>query len=473
MKNILILLTLLVTHLTLANDRNIIVALNLNDCANCTISLYNLYQKLDKPKITFIFKSNLEIDSLLVNKRTGLLNYKECEVIYSDNLFNKYINGLNSTINIVENEKILFSTPLLGMDINLFMNNYLNNIQLNCFDELKRGSPRIQFDNSLLIFNSELFRWSYYDKVTNFDIIPNNQWVKLAYQIYYKNSYEKYFHEYENAVKILPSINPTIYNISKFNSSELLLIVDINLPLIDELKNINFIKKQFTIIYDINNQKISDIKFINTEHLLLKDKYKVVNSSFIFPINDNFIIPLNTKNGNPNTESKYLSVFEINKNNQNEIILKHLMDQSIPKNYIKYKLFNNLHSYCFHKSLILLKYSEHIYDFNKNKTYKIPFEQETFDKLENIVSNLGNGKMDLAYYIFDIFDKNETILLLYKDSSKNLKLMEIDKKSEKALFDKQLISGSNLESYTNKSSFILNEMGQVCYLNNENCITTL
>ena len=68
------------------NSKKIIVALSLNDCANCSVVLYQIYEELKHPEITFILKSHLESDSLLVNNRTGIYEFEKSKVIYSDTL---------------------------------------------------------------------------------------------------------------------------------------------------------------------------------------------------------------------------------------------------------------------------------------------------------------------------------------------------------------------------------------------------
>lgn len=472
MKKLFIILTFLTQYFCFAYNKKIIVALSLNDCANCSIGLYQINNTLKNPEITFILQSELEPDSLLVNKRTGIYNFENSIVTYSDDLYNKYIDGIKSTINIIENDTKIYSASLLGLNIEDFLNNYLATDQNNCFSNLKKGSIKIQYDNSLLIFNSNFFRWSYYDQNKTFDIIADNDWVKMAYDIYYKNTNgnELNLQEYEKVVKILPAINPTIYNVSKINKDELLLIVDISFPVSDGSQNINFIKKQFTVHFNIKEQKISVMRYINTDHSLLQDKYKIVNSSFIYPFNKDFIIPLNTKNANPDSDSKYLSIFEINKKNPNELILKEILSQTIPDNYIKYKIYNNLHSYCFDKSLIMLMYGEFIYDYKKNIKYKLPFTEENFNSLTDIVSNLNSGNKKNAYYILDIFDKDKSILVLFKDSDKNLRLMEFNKNDGKILINDEVLSNSEIDSFKNKSSFVLDGNGEIIYLNNENCI---
>src|SRR5690606_11067917 len=161
--------------------------------------------------------------------------------------------------------------------------------------------------------------------------------------------------------------------------------------------------------------------------------------------------PLRTES-DPVVTDKYLSVFEINKNNPNELILKEIINNDIPNNYIKYKIFRNFHDHLFNKSLILLRFGEFRYDYKKDRRYKIPLHESEYSTSNNLVSEaLKTGKIS-SYYVLDIFDKDQSIILLYKDSTKNLKLVEIDKNTEKALTDIELLSSIQLEVYKNKSS---------------------
>lgn len=455
------------------NSKKIIVALSLNDCANCSVALYHINEKLNDPDITFILKSHLKVDSLLVNNRTGIYEFKRGTVKYSDSLFNKYANGIKSTINIVENNKIIHSSLLLEVKIDEFLKIYNSTENEICFNKLKEGVKYIQYDNSLLVYNSELYRWSYYDKNNELDIVADNDWVKKIYEAYY-NSIEaqERFKEYELVVKQYPNIYPVVSNGTKINDNEILFVVDINFFKKEIGKeNTDIIKRQFFINYNIKEKKFETIRYLNTENSILAKKY-YINSRVFHTFNNNYIIPIITLE-DATIDSKYLAIFEINKNNPNELTLKNIIDKNIPSNYIKYKIYNNLHGYCFDKSLVLLKYGEFIYDLEKNKQYKIPFPQEAFDKLDNIVANLVNGDRKGAYYIADISDQGKTILLLYKDSNKDLKLMEIDKQTEKAIKDEVLLSSIELDVYKYIDSFSFNEKGEVHFLYNNNCITIL
>ncbi|SEH65932.1 hypothetical protein SAMN02927937_00736 [Paenimyroides aquimaris] len=472
MRKSLVILMLLSTLISFSNNsKKIIVALSLNDCISCTAPLNQINSALNNPEILFVFKSELEPDSLLVNKRTGIDNYKSSSVKYSDTLFNEYANGIKSTINIIENNKKIYSADLYRLNVNEFVNIYSNK-ENPCYSNLKQGARLIQYDQSLLIYSSQLSRWSYYDKDHSLDIIADEEWVKRAYDIYYdKNEVEEKYIEIINLAKQYPAVNPSIDQGKKINEEELLFMTRIKfiekkLGTEEEV----ILQKVFLVTYSIEKKSIISVKYINGQHPLLRENNYFPNSSHFYIIDDNnYIIPLRTEYDSTETD-KYLSVFEINKNNPNELILKEIINNNIPNNYIKYKIYRSFQDYLFNKSLVLLRFGEFIYDYKKDTRYKIPFPENEYSTLNNLVSEaLKTGKIS-SYYIHDIFDKDESILLLYKDSSKNLKLMEIDKKTEKALKDSQLLSSIELESYTNKSSFTFNENGEVQFLYNDNCI---
>lgn len=148
--------TLLLLFLSIAinakQTKKIIVALSLNDCISGSVSLYELNNVLKNPEMTIVFKDELKSDSLLVNKKIGLSNYKSSSVIYSDSLYNKYSNGIKSTINIVEKDKKIYSADLYQLNINDFLSVYLNDGN-NCFKNVKSGTKFIQDDESLLVWN--------------------------------------------------------------------------------------------------------------------------------------------------------------------------------------------------------------------------------------------------------------------------------------------------------------------------------
>lgn len=453
-----------------SNNRKIIVAFSLNDCISGSASLHELNQILKNPEMTIVFQSELKADSILVKKKTGVDNFKSSVVIYSDSLYNKYSNGVKSTINIIENNRKIYSTDLYKLNIEDFLNIYLT-AKNNCFKSVKSGARFIQDDKSILVWSAQLGRWTYYDENMEFDIIADDSWVKKAYSICYKGGViEKKYKEYENLIKDYPALNPVINKGIKINDKELLFMITVHFT---ETKNNSdkdaVVQKIFLVSYNIKTQEISSMKYVNEESLS-KNKYYINNSSFN-TFEDNYIITLTKDEYTESGEIKYLALFQINKNNPNELILKEILDSNIPNNYIKYKLYHNFNSYHFDKSLVLLDFGEFIYDYKKNIQYKIPLPESEFNTLNNVFEALTTGKLS-TYNIDDIADKGNTILLLYRDSSKKLKLMEIDKKSQKAIKDIVIMSAQELEPHFS-SWFTVNAEGEIYYLNNKNCIVKI
>ena len=455
------------------NSKKIIVALSLNDCANYSVVLYQIYEELKHPEITFILKSHLEADSLLVNNRTGIYEFEKSKVIYSDTLHKKYSNSIISTIHITKNDESIYSSPLLKVEMSEFLK-YFREENNYCYKNLKNEVKQIQYDNSLLSFSTELYRWTYYDPNNEIEIIADTNWVKEIYNLYYKNieKSKAYFEQYEYVLKSYPNIYPIIRRGKKINANELLFIVNVKFFEKEDNKLDNtIINKDFFVHYNIQENKIEKIRFINIEDSSIAEKY-FINSHSFHIYNDNYIIPI-IDHGDTTEESNYLTIFEVNPNDSNEIILKNVIQDKIPNNYIKYEIYYNLHDYRFDKSLALLSYGEYIYDFEKNKKYKIPFSQDEFDKLDNIVSILMSGNQSTAYYIYDISNQQNSILLLYKDSDKNVKLMEINKANETVMNDEVLLTPNHSNYNIAGGTYIFDESGDVIYLNKDNCITKL
>lgn len=467
---------MLISYLCFSNnDKQIIVALSLNDCVNCTISLHKINKILDNPKLTFVFKSELEADSLLVNKRTGVYDFEQSIVVYSDSLFNEYTKGIFSTINVVKNNQKIYSAALYGLNVDEFINVFSNEVANKCIKNLKRGVQYIQDANSILINNNQLNYWTYYDcdNHNEIDIIPDDTWVEKSYDIFFNNDQLAMvnFKEFKNLVTQYPNLTATISKIKKIDNNEVAMLINIKFIETNfETKNINIVQRIFLGNFDLNNQILKSVKYLNSEDIVL-DKYSLNSSDFQIINTDSYIIPLKSVE-NPTSESKYLSIFQVNKKNNNELIVKEIINNNIPESYIKYKLNNNFHNYCFDNSLIYLKFGNYLYDYSTKKNIKIPFKEEEYDSLKNIYEVLNKDGKISTFYNIDIADNKKSILLLYKDSSKNLKLMEIDKSTEKALKDNQLLSSTELDSYKNKSSFTLIN-NKVYYLNNNNCITVL
>lgn len=464
--------TLLLLFLSIAinakQTKKIIVTFSLNDCISGSVPLHELNTILKEPEMTIVFKGNLMVDSTLVNRKVGLHNFKSSSVIYSDSLYNKYSNGIKSTINIVEKDKKIYSADLYQLNINDFLSVYLND-ENNCFKNVKSGTKFIQDDESLLVWNYQLDRWSYYDLNNDFDIIADNSWVKQAYGIYYKGTeLEKKYNEYENTVKEYPALNPVIDKGIKINDNELLFMTTVYFSEINPVTNEDVVvQKIFLVNYNIQKQEISSMKYVNAESLF-KEQYYINPSEFNIT-EEGYFIALRRDDYTKTDKIKYLALFQINKNNENELILKELLDNNIPNNYIKYKLYSNFHKYHFDKSLILLEYGEYIYDYKKNIQYKIPLPESEFNTLNSIYDALKTGKLS-TYTIDDIADKGSSILLLYRDSSRNIKLMEIDKNTQEALKDTIIITAEELEPHF-RSWFTINANGEIKYFNPvNNCI---
>jgi len=470
MKLILTTLILFINFICYSNTKKIIVAFSLNDCISGSASLHELNQILKNPEMTIVFQSELKADSILVNRKVGLDNFKSSSVVYSDSLYNEYSKGVKSTINIVENNRKIYSTDLYKLNIEDFLNIYLA-AKNNCLKSVKSGAKFIQDEKSILVWSYQLGRWTYYDENNEFDIIADNSWVKQAYGIYYKGTeIEKKYNEYENTVKEYPALNPVINKGIKINDNELLFMTTVHfIETKNDSKEEAVTQKIFLVNYSIQKQEISLMKYVNEESLS-KNKYYINNSSFhIF--DGNYIIPLTKDEYIESGEIKYLASFQINKNNPNELILKEILESNIPNNYIKYKLYNNFNNYHFDKSLILLDFGEFIYDHKKNIQYKIPLPESEFNTLNNVFEALTTGKLS-TYNIDDIADKGKTILLLYRDSSKRLKLMEIDKKTQQAIKDIEIMSAQELEPHFS-SWFTINAKGEIHYLSNKNCIVKI
>jgi len=459
-KTFLLIFIFLVTTIYANNKRKIIVALNLNDCISCSLALTEINRTLKHPEMTIVFEEELISDSTLVKKKTGLHNFKSANVIYSDSLFKEYANGIQSAINIVENNKKTYTANLYQININEFLNTYLNN-KITCFKNVKSGITFAQDKVSMIVRNSKLGRWSYYNEDKQIDIIADDSWVKKGYDIYYdKNETETKYQKFQEYVKEYPILNPIINKGIKINDDELLFMTTIHL--IEEVdQKANFLQKTFLINYDINKNDIKSIKYINDESLFKIKNY--INTSNIHIYKKNYILTFDIDDYKTSSPINYLALFKINTENTNELILEKIIENNIPKNYLKYNLHHNFNQCHFDKTLVLLDYGEFIYDFEKNVEYKIPLAQSEFDNLTNIYKSLTTGNLNV-YGVYDIADKGLSILFLYFDSTQNLKLMEIDKTSQEALSDTILMSSEQLAPHLN-SLFSINDNFEIIYYN--------
>lgn len=452
--------------------KEIVVAVSLKDCVVGALSMYEVYKKLNKPNLTILLKKELESDSLLINKKLGLQNYQNAKVIYSNTLFDKYNKGIKSTISVVENDSIIYSDYLYKLDTQKFSEIYLRKDK-NCFEKIKSGVSFIQDDLSLIIHNKEVGRLSYYDPIIELDIIPDEDWVLKAYKIIYRNANElnTNYNKYQKNVEEYPTLIPEINKAFKLNNHQLILLTSVyffnyNEELEEEIPD----ERLFLFYYNIKNNKVETVKYLNGNNKELNDKYYI--NSFEFHSFDNkYIIPLVSDNYDNSNQHKYLSIFKENPNNSEELILDNILESNIPNNYLKYNLLHNFQAYRFSNSLALLFYGEFIYDFKNNIKYNIPLPENEFKLLSNVYQSQIDGKIS-SYVIDDIYDNLNTILIVYRNSKKELKLMEIDKKSNDKIKDEVLMNENELKLIPNSwFSFVSN--GDIYYLNKDKCITKI
>lgn len=448
---------------------NIVIALSLNDCVNCNVSIHQIRERLKSQKLTFVLPRQFEADSALVNTKTGIHNFKPQVTIYSDSIFYKYAKGIRSTANIIKDGQPVYNDFLYKLDIEHFTSEYhrYSTASQVCYSPLRSGIQLIQPDQTLLINNYQLGRWTYYNNKGSYkDIIADSLWIKKAYQTYYKpNEWHKRYNEITVLLKEYPNALPVI-NTAIIDNSELLMLTEISFMEPGKDNNINIVKKPFIAIIDAATGTLKAFKRINTVALSNKNYY--INTADFTKQGNVYLFPINSNN-DPVKDTKFLATFTEN-SKTGVLELREILPATIPENYIKYGLNNNFHNYIMKGNLALLKFGEYIYDWKNKIKYPIPFPKEDFDTLATLYDGVMNGGKPLSYYINDIYEDVDTIYILYNDKDNNLWVALVDKKTKTAKNKSLVLEKEKLTAIKNSPGFKFKDNKTLVCLDNNNCL---
>lgn len=448
---------------------SIVIALSLNDCVNCNVSIHQIRERIKDQKLTFVLPKQFEADSTLVNTKTGINNFKPQVTIYSDAIFYKYSKGLRSTANIVKNDQPTYTDFLYKLNIDTFVSEYNkpSNTPQVCYSPLRSGIQLIQPGQTLLINDYQLGRWTYYNNKGSYkDIIADSLWIRKAYQTYYKpQEWHKRYNQITDLLKEYPNVLPVI-NAAVIDNSELIMLTEISFMEPGKDNNINIVKKPFIAIIDAATGGLKAFKRIDTVALSNKNYY--INTADFTKQGNVYLFPINSNN-DPVKDTKFLATFTEN-SKTGVLELKEILPATIPENYIKYGLNNNFHNYIMKGNLALLKFGEYIYDWKNKIKYPIPFPNEDFDTLANLYDGVMNGGKPLSYYINDIYEDADTVYILYNDKDNNLWVALVDKKTKTAKKKTLVLEKEKLTAIKNSPGFKIKDNKTLVCLDNNNCL---
>ncbi len=459
---------------------NITVALSLNDCISCTISIHELRDRLHNPKIRFVLNEELEPDSLLVNTRTGLNNFSPREVRYSDSLYKKFAEGVRSTVSIIKNDKIVYTDLLYKLDVDKFIEQYNsifttlspgNSAGNICFKSPRKGIMQIQQDESLLVYSTQLKRYTYYDVQGNAkDITADTLWMKKAYQVYYKSDWQKEYKAMKELIAETPNALPAIkYGIKE--ADKLLFLADVSFIRVDKNNDLRIFKKAFLAEWDIKKNELSNFFYINTEAFDTRGYY--INSNGFTKREGVYLFALGT-NSDPVADSKFIATYIPSKKSNGILELKEILEPNIPENYLKYGLNGNFQNYTFDGNLVCLNFGEYIYDWKNKIKYPIPYTKQETESLATIYDMVTKGVGRITtFFLYDIFDGPENIYVLYADAANNLKLINISKKNKTMLKSSIVVTKDKMDAYKNYSTFRIKNGKQLVYIDNNSCVAFL
>lgn len=430
-KRILFLLfyTLLGTHQAFSNDNyTVYIVLDLNDCINCSVHLYELNKKVPKNNITILFKEKYKKDSALVFDKFGL-NNTTGRIIFSDTLFEKYSgNTVGSSVTVVNDGKSVYNVLLKEIETDKFMS--VLEKYSGCKLSVKENYTRYIFDtdSSIITYEHEFGRFFYIHNSDRIQFYCDAPLLEKIYKEYYGDDvWNAKYLQYQQIKKEAPAVAPGLVSARKVSDSLIAFVAEVKMIEQGDKEDNLLIKNKYFLCY-YNTAGVLKNCFYLDDSYLSKEKYYLKPVNFIIE-GDIIVMPIVADSVQPG--SKCLSLFRFNAK-AGKVVFDKILPFNLPENYIKYKLYHNLHEIIFKSGLAAYHFGNNIYDLNSNQLYELPVPEYEYQSIEGIIPHLTNRKPYSFFRIYDVSYKNDEqsdIVVLYKNVSDQLRVMSFNKKT--------------------------------------------
>lgn len=408
-------------------NKQVYIAISSNDCLHCSTSMYAIIKIIRPEKVNIVFPKYLEQDSVLVVEKYGLYNDKEYNLIFSDSIFEQNVYENYSTICIRDGLIVCLKQKLKSLN----KDEVIDVIKCQSdFPSPKNHFQRVHsiiFEDTTYINHSLDFnKYTYSNAGEETSFFADSAWLARDYQIFYgEQSFLSNLNQSLDILKTMTTLKNNIKSVIKKNDSILSFLESV--PFFEySIQNFdttvttkyryfiheyNTMKKSFSNHYYINEYGLEDL-----DYYIKDEAFSFFENNYIFLVNANKVT----------ANSKFLAQFKIDKN---QLKFEKFVDASLPNNYIKYELKNNLQNVIFHENLVAYRSGSSIYDLKKHIDYNIPLSEAEFKSPKDFVDNFFKGKNIQPFFIYDLKDSGGFIKMLYVDTKNKVALLTFEKKN--------------------------------------------
>lgn len=481
-----------------SNAQEYYVKYGINDCINCSSQLYALQNQLSDKEINFIFPSKYKDDSLIVEGRFGLNQFKH-RILFSDSLYTHWQKGMETYFIIVKDDTPVYTTKLketskeeFKKNIALYdkrtdtkpINTYSSASALNAEEKKQESFCMVNngsvdgfsiFDSvSFLTLNGSLNHYTYHDINNASDIafLPDTNTTKMIYKTFYGDKeYREHYNLIRQGQQNLPGMNSQFDNVFK-NKQELYFLTTgyfvFNINIVNNDSNISVGQRPFLLKYSLQQKEFTNCYFVKGI-----DSIFYISPSYIKQIGELYYMPI--KATRTDSSSKIMATFKIH---NDSLVLNEILPFTIPENYIKYKLYDNFKDPVYDGNLFAFARGEVVYDLATKQTYKLPLQDNEYTELENLLADamaqFKTGKVSDTYYFYisALCDDNENYKVLYFTKNKEYYTITVNKKTGKLLSKTKV--PINEDEIVNVPKYFPNDGNEIIYLKQgETCFSNI
>lgn len=295
--------------------------------------------------------------------------------------------------------------------------------------------------------------------------------LEKIYKEYYGDDvWNAKYLQYQQIKKEAPAVAPGLVSARKVSDSLIAFVAEVKMIEQGDKEDNLLIKNKYFLCY-YNTAGVLKNCFYLDDSYLSKEKYYLKPVNFIIE-GDIIVMPIVADSVQPG--SKCLSLFRFNAK-AGKVVFDKILPFNLPENYIKYKLYHNLHEIIFKSGLAAYHFGNNIYDLNSNQLYELPVPEYEYQSIEGIIPHLANRKPYSFFRIYDVSYKNDEqsdIVVLYKNVSDQLRVMSFNKKTGQIREEKIVIE--NWANFKIKGiPQISPSVNSIEYINIDGCVESV
>jgi len=395
-----------------SNKYYVHVFLRLGECSGCSkdINLLNSISYSLKPKLIFPKQDDKKYNYI---KKCMNLKWNKENCIFSDSLYANYEYFIQSTVIVLKNNKIVYTSSLRDIRINLdYINSYSNN---EIIKEVIRLPKNIVLSSSV----SLKFCGNNFEKFIVFDQSFGNIYKfytnkKSQIRHFDKFSKEKLslfdiynarFHDttgydnFLNQYKILSKQYHNFWDITGFSLDKDTVLINIIFywPSInDNTKEVTLNGENYVIKW--YNNKILNYIHINNPFIT---GYAIFSNNLFFKHNNNYYFSMIKFENKDSNYYHFASFRELN----GSLYIDSFLQLNLPDFFLKTKLYYNLSNKYIINDIVFFSTTPSIIFIENMK--------QTTLKIQDYWNSNNTVNIKSRFYLYSVFKQNETIIAFY------------------------------------------------------------